>query len=163
MVISADAEVVSACGARRDLKSKPMPRSLPIMSILLKLTAFALVMGFSPALGQTSEFPKISDLDSAELFTRPGIADYGFPVGALWLCLSKAPTGQTQISAISNDPEKTIVRVQFASGKSMLFFFRRLGDAALLYRMEGSDGSITQDIGEIKMVVIQLVGACSPK
>jgi hypothetical protein len=39
----------------------------------------------------------ISELNSAELFTRPGIADFGFPVGALWLCLSRLPTGAAKI------------------------------------------------------------------
>jgi hypothetical protein len=103
----------------------------------------------------------IAKLNSAELFTRPGIKDFGFPVGALWLCLSRSPTGAAKIvDTTNNGPDDIAVRVQFASGRWADFYFRVSHDAALLYRINASDGSSSEDPGTLKIAVVTMAGAC---
>jgi hypothetical protein len=45
-----------------------------------------------PFLHLTQPTPsRYEELDSAQLIVRPGIGDFGIPVGALWECLERSP------------------------------------------------------------------------
>jgi hypothetical protein len=110
-----------------------------------------------------SESAGISDLNSAELFTRPGVADYGFSVGALWACFSQLRTGPARIIDTTRTGSSDIkVRIQFADGKWSDWNFHLNGDkTALLYGIDASDGSRSQDPGVLKMSILMLGQNCA--
>jgi hypothetical protein len=53
------------------------------------------------------------------------------------------------------------VRLQFSGGQWADFYVRRLENTAQLYRIVGSDGSISEDPGVLKIAVAMMIGnAC---
>jgi hypothetical protein len=111
--------------------------------------------------GAESPSTNISELNSADLFVRPGILDIGFKVGNMWQCLGQFPTGPAKIvNTTSNGSGDIIVRVQSANERWMDLHFYLSNGAALLRGIDNSDGSSVQEPGELKMVIFMFAGGC---